>query len=47
MKSRVASLLAVLLTLSVAACANTIRGAGQDIENTTEAVEDSAENIVD
>jgi len=42
--SRIASLALLLaLTLSVAACANTVRGAGQDIKGTVKAVEQTAQ----
>jgi predicted small secreted protein len=36
---RIVSLVLVMLTL--AACANTVRGVGRDINNTADAVEDS------
>lgn len=37
--------IALSAMLALAACANTIRGAGQDIENTADAVGDSARDI--
>jgi predicted small secreted protein len=40
MKSTFATILAVLLALSVAACANTVRGVKRDIGSTAQAIEE-------
>lgn len=37
--------LALVAALLAAGCANTIRGAGQDIENTAEATESAVEDV--
>ncbi|GLK52247.1 hypothetical protein GCM10017621_17550 [Maricaulis virginensis] len=42
MKNLVIGLLLALTTLSLAAC-NTVRGAGQDVEDAGEAVQDAAD----
>jgi predicted small secreted protein len=42
MKNLVIGLLLALTTLSLAAC-NTVRGAGQDVEEAGEAVQDAAD----
>ncbi|WP_080917751.1 entericidin A/B family lipoprotein [Manganibacter manganicus] len=39
--SRLAPLAVLACALALAACANTVRGAGKDINNTANAVEDS------
>ncbi len=42
--SRIASLVVILAyTLVAAACANTVRGVGQDVKGTAKAVEDAAQ----
>lgn len=38
---RFAPIAAVLCALALAGCANTVRGAGKDLNNTADAVEDS------
>lgn len=40
MKSVFATILAVLMAISVAACANTVRGVKQDVQATGEAIEE-------
>lgn len=40
---RFASIIAVILAISVSACANTVRGIGRDINQTADAVEDSVD----
>lgn len=42
--TRIASLLASLFLLAGLSACNTVEGAGQDIENTGEAIEDAAES---
>lgn len=38
--TRIPALLALLAALALGACANTVRGVGQDVEETARAVED-------
>lgn len=38
--TRIATLFALVAMIFTAGCANTIRGAGQDVRNTADAVED-------
>jgi len=38
--TRFGAIFAILAALLVASCANTVRGIGQDVEETAEAVED-------
>jgi len=46
MSKRFIALLAVMaLSVGMTACANTIRGAGQDIANTTNAAQAAANNV--
>ena len=40
MKSAFATILAVLLAVSVASCANTVRGVKRDVNSTAQAIED-------
>lgn len=43
--SRLAPATILMCLLMLSACANTVRGAGQDIENTAEATEGAVEDI--
>ena len=47
MPSRILALtVAVVASLALAACGNTIRGAGQDIGNTVDATGDAVDEVV-
>ncbi|HEV7252365.1 MAG TPA: EncA/B family entericidin [Mesorhizobium sp.] len=39
--------LALIAALLAAGCANTVRGVGQDVENTAEATERAVEDVAD
>lgn len=41
--SRIAPLALIISSLALVSCANTVRGVGQDVKNTAQAVEDTVE----
>lgn len=43
MNARLVTVLALISVMALAACANTVRGAGRDINATVDAVEDSVD----